>query len=266
MVDIGVNLSNKRFANDIEQVLARAQQAGIDHILVTGTSITESQRASELAERDLSLLSATAGIHPHHAEEFSAEALSELAELAQLPQVRAIGETGLDFNRNFSSPEQQLIAFEKHIELAAKTGLPLFMHERDAHQKQWQILKYYRDDFSNGVIHCFTGSREQAYNYLDLDLSLGITGWICDPVRGQTLRELIGDIPLHKLLLETDAPYLLPKLNPKPKPPKSGRNEPCLLPLIAQEIAHLRGMAVAELCSATRENAKLLFGLPLPRE
>ena len=197
-IDIGANLTHQRFADDIDAVLERALLAHVSHIVVTGTSVSESEQAIKLAQRYSKQLYCTVGIHPHDAKTFTHNSYQQLKTLSREPCVRAIGETGLDFNRNFSSPEQQILAFEKQIELACETGLPLFLHERDAHQKQWQILQHYRDEFSTAVIHCFTGSKAQAFRYLDLDFSIGITGWICDSQRGLELQRLVGAIPLEK--------------------------------------------------------------------
>ena len=205
-IDIGANLTNQRFAADLEQVLERARLANVSHMVVTGTNLAESEQAIKLAQQYSEQLFCTVGIHPHDAKTFTEQSYLQLKGMSAEPCVKAIGETGLDFNRNFSSPQQQQLAFEKHIELACETGLPLFLHERDAHDKQWQILQHYRDDFSAAVIHCFTGSKQQAYRYLDLDLSIGITGWICDERRGLELQQLVGAIPLEQLMLEPTPP------------------------------------------------------------
>lgn len=263
LVDIGVNLSNSAFQDDLTEVLLRAQQANVAEFVVTGTSIAESERALQLCQRYNSefpcMLYSTCGVHPHDAKTFNGETISALRELASADEVVAIGETGLDFNRNYSPPGDQERAFEAQLELAAELNLPLFMHERDAHQRQFDIIKHFRDHISAGVIHCFTGDRTALFNYLDLDLHIGITGWICDERRGQSLQALVGNIPGDRLMLETDAPYLLPRtMAPKPK---SRRNEPAFLPWVLKQVALCRGDNEQQLAEQTTRNARAFFRL-----
>lgn len=258
-VDIGVNLTDDSFNKDRNAVIEQAFSVGVTHMIVTGTTVKESIEALELCNQYPGKLFCTAGIHPHYAKDHGEDDFSELASLCKEPPVVACGETGLDFNRNFSSPTQQISAFEKQLELAHYTQLPLFLHEREAHKTQLEMLISHRDNFTAAVAHCFTGTKEELYNYLDLDLYIGITGWVCDERRGQELQKLIKDIPIDRLLLETDAPYLLPRdLKPKPK---SRRNLPKYLPHIANTIAQLRGMEMKELKSCTYENSNRLFKL-----
>lgn len=265
LVDIGVNLTNSRFDNDWQATLERASTAGVSHCIITGTSEKGSLDALELC-RKLSgdfptMLSCTVGVHPHEADNCNAETIPFLLDLArENPDlVVAIGETGLDFNRNFSTPVAQEKAFEAQLELAATLGLPLFLHERDAHQRQREILKAWRDHISAAVIHCFTGDRKSLFNYLDLDMHIGVTGWICDERRGLQLQRLVKEIPLQRLMIETDAPYLLPRsLKPKPK---NGRNEPAFLPEVLKGIAANRPESEEEIAALTSENAMRFFGL-----
>lgn len=269
LIDIGVNLTSDRFRHDREDALRRALEAGVDHCVVTGTSLDGSRQAlrlcHELADEFPAMLTATAGVHPHGARDFTADTEAELRELISRdrqsgsPRIVAIGETGLDFNRNVSPPADQERAFERQLALAAELGLPAFLHERDAHQRQLAILKTHRDQLTDAVIHCFTGDRHSLYNYLDLDLSIGITGWVCDERRGGDLQRALGDIPLDKLMIETDAPYLLPRtLKPKPR---GGRNEPAFLPQVLAGVAACRDEAAAVIADATRSNARRFFGL-----
>ena len=261
LIDIGANLTHSLFSTDIKQTLERAQLAGVEHVIVTGTNIDESQKAVTLATQYPDMLSATVGIHPHDAKHFDNNSLIALRELAQHPQVVALGETGLDFFRNFSTSAKQVNAFEKQLELAAELGLPVFLHEREAFKAQWEILKTYRHALSNAVIHCFTGSREQAYHYLDLDLYIGITAWICDNKRGRHLQELVGDIPLNRIMIESDAPYLIPKTSPKPKLVSKRRNEPCTLPIIIETIAQHSKHSQHNIALASTQNARHFFAL-----
>lgn len=262
LTDIGVNLTDSAFDPDRETVINEAAKVGVRRILVTGTTATESEQAVELCQQYPGQLFCTAGVHPHYSKDFSAQVRSTLLALLKQPQVVAVGETGLDFNRNFSTPEQQVWAFEQQLELANETGLPLFLHERDAHKQQIEMLRQYRDVIHGGVAHCFTGTRKELYNYLDLDLYIGITGWICDERRGRELLNLVKEIPAERLLLETDAPYLLPR-NLKPKP-KSRRNLPAYLPHILQEVALARGCDADTLAQQTEVNGQRLFAFDQP--
>ena len=261
LIDIGVNLSNNRFKDDLDDVIARAYEASVTKMVLTGTSESESLEVIEICKKYNQLypdmLSATVGIHPHYADEFNSNCLQQLDSLAKQPEVVAIGETGLDFNRNFSTPSNQITAFEAQLELASKLEMPLFMHERDAANKQLEIVKAYRDDFSKGVVHCFTGDRKTLFSYLDLDLHIGITGWVCDPKRGLELQKIVSNIPLNRLMIETDAPYLLPKnINPAPK---NKRNEPAFLTEVLRGIAEVRDESMEDLAKATTETAKKFF-------
>jgi TatD DNase family protein len=263
LIDIGVNLSNSRFDQDRAEVLQRAQDAGVEKLILTGTSVSESESVVELcrqfADRFPEMLYATAGIHPHDAKALNRESISTLKALATEPYVVAMGEMGLDFNRNFSTPAQQEKAFEAQLELAAELQLPVFLHERDAADRQLQILRTYRDHLVDAVTHCFTGPKEALYGYLDLDMYIGVTGWVCDNKRGTELQELVADIPLQRLMVETDAPYLLPKT--MPEPPKGKRNEPAFLPWVVSTIAEHRNESAEEIAQRTSENSIRFFRL-----
>jgi TatD DNase family protein len=181
--------------------------------------------------------------------------------MAKHPRVVAIGECGLDFNRNYSPHPDQEKWFIAQIELALEVGKPLFLHSRDAHPRFSEILKKYKPQ--RAVAHCFTGEKEELHSYLDLGLYIGITGWICDERRGAHLLELVREIPRDKLLLETDAPYLTPRdLHPQPK---ARRNEPAFLPHIARAVAKAAGRSFEQISLETTNNARALFGLDEPR-
>lgn len=263
LIDIGVNLSNNRFADDLDQVIERALATNIKQLVLTGTSVQETQKVIEicdsLEQKYPNTLYATAGIHPHDADELNSEKLAILSTLADSDAVVAIGETGLDFNRNFSTTANQIYAFEAQIELAEEKKMPLFMHERDAAAKQIEIITHYRDNFTRGVIHCFTGDKKTLYRYLDLDLYIGITGWICDPKRGEELRKIVADIPLNRLMIETDAPYLIPKNIPKQ--PKNRRNEPSFLSYVLDALKSQRTETIETLAKAIRDNSKFFFNI-----
>ena len=258
LIDIGANLTHDSFDPDFDDVLRRAHDASVTQMIVTGASIQGSKQASELANRHEQLF-ATAGIHPHHAEEASRETLATLKGLLENDRVKAVGETGLDFFRDFSSRKAQIASFEAHIEMAIATRLPMFLHERDAHKTFFEILKSYREKLSNIVVHCFTGQRDALHKYIELDCHIGFTGWICDERRGAHLLSMIKDVPLNRIMIETDAPYLLPR-NISPKP-KSRRNEPKYLTIICQTAADAAGLSFQSLAQHTSKNAQLFFNL-----
>jgi TatD DNase family protein len=259
LIDIGSNLTHASFAEDRDAVMARALQAGVRRQIVTGADLSSSGQAAALAGLHPSCLWSTAGIHPHHAQGFASSQREALRELLRLECVVAVGECGLDYFRNFSTPVAQRAAFIAQLEIAAEVRKPLFLHQRDAHGDFSAILGDFRGRFSGGVAHCFTGGNPELDAYLELGLHIGITGWACDERRGQSLRETLPRIPADRLLLETDAPYLLPRdLRPAPK---SRRNEPCYLPHIARTVAQTRGESVDSVAAATTRNAAALFGL-----
>jgi TatD DNase family protein len=257
--DIGVNFTDKRLT--LEPVLTRALEASVQQIIITGTSLEISNQAEILAQTQPQHLFSTAGVHPHHASEFTEQTNTLLRCIAQSPQVVAIGECGLDFNRNFSTPEQQLFAFEQQLILACELQLPVFLHERDAFDAQITLLKKYQNDLVGGVAHCFTGNLNQMREYIKLGFYIGITGWICDPKRGIALQEAAKSLPLERLLLETDAPYLRPKGLANNRKIDKGNNEPAYLPYIAQYLANIMQLDVQTINQASLTNTQALFGL-----
>jgi len=259
LVDIGANLTHESFARDLEATIQRARAANVTTLILTGTDREHAEQAVALARRYPGLY-ATAGVHPHDASQWSPSLAAAMGELHRAPEVVAVGECGLDFNRNFSTPAEQERAFEAQLGLAAQSGKPLFLHERDAGRRMREMLHAWRDDINDAVIHCFTADRETLYGYRDLDLHIGLTGWLCDERRGHHLRELVGEIPLDRLMVETDCPYLLPRNLPAKL--KGRRHEPALLPWIVREIAHWRGTDEAELAWATTATARAFFRLP----
>jgi TatD DNase family protein len=262
LIDIGVNLTNSAFKADLDQVLARAKTSGVAALLITGTDEAVSQAALDLARSRPGQLWPTAGVHPHHAKDVSPGFVDTLGRLARQPEVVAIGETGLDFNRDFSPRPLQEQVFEDQLALACELNKPVFLHQRDAHHRFMPLIKAFRDRLPAGVVHCFTGSREELRDYLDLDLHIGVTGWIADERRGGLLRELVREIPADRLMVETDAPYLVPRdLRPKPK---SGRNEPAFLPHIIDWVARCSGRPAALVAEQTSATARRFFGLPEP--
>jgi len=273
------------FDRDREAVVARAQTAGVHTLIITGSSIESSAAAAAFVNNHSQNFTTeytevhggkydsvsktpctpwlmncwtTAGVHPHNAKDWDAAALARLRELAAAAV--AVGECGLDYNRNFSPPQAQRTCFEDQLALAAQLGKPVFLHERDAFDDFVSLLKKYRANLPGAVVHCFTGGQAELEAYLALDCYIGITGWICDERRGAHLAPLLPRIPANRLLLETDAPYLLPRNLPRSVRGKSGRNEPCFLPHIAACAAAMAGKTPAQLAEETTANARQLFG------
>ena len=260
LIDIGLNLTHDSFDRDRDAVWQRARDAGVRRAVLTGASREHSPKALALALTRPGEWFATAGVHPHHATEYTEECDAELRALHAHPAVVAVGECGLDYFRDFSPRPAQRRAFERQLQIAADTGKPLFLHQRDAHADFMAMLKDFDGRLGPAVVHCFTGTREELFDYLDRDWHVGITGWLCDERRGQHLRELVGNIPAHRLMVETDAPYLLPRtLKPMPK---DRRNEPAFLPHIVAELARDRGEAAASVAAATTATAAAFFRLP----
>lgn len=260
LIDIGANLTHESFDRDRDAVLQRARAAGVAQLVITGASREHSPKALDLARAHPGVLFATAGVHPHHAVEYTEECDAEMRALLAQPEVVAVGECGLDYNRDFSPRPAQRRAFERQLQTAVDTGKPLFLHQRDAHADFMAIMKQFDVRLPAAVVHCFTGTREELFDYLDQDWHIGITGWLCDERRGAHLRALVPSIPGQRLMIETDAPYLLPRtLRP---PPKDRRNEPAFLPHIAEELARDRGEDADRIAQTTTATARAFFGLP----
>jgi len=265
LIDIGANLTHDSFDRDRDAVLERARAAGVVQMVITGASRSESPKALELARQHPGFLYATAGVHPHHAVEYTAECDAEIRALHEHADVVAVGECGLDFNRDFSPRPAQRRAFEMQLQIAADLHAggrtkPLFLHQRDAHEDFLAVMKNFDGRHGPAVVHCFTAERRELFDYLDRDWYIGITGWLCDERRGAHLRELVKHIPAQRLMVETDAPYLLPRtLRPMPK---ERRNEPMFLPHIVEELARDRGEDVAATAAATTASAREFFRLP----
>ncbi|NND35873.1 MAG: hydrolase TatD [Gammaproteobacteria bacterium] len=259
LVDIGANLTHDSFDPDRDAVMQRAADVGVNRIIVTGTSVEATEAALRLAEEYPNRVFATAGVHPHHATEVDTAAIARLKELATHEAVVAVGECGLDFFRNYSPRDVQLQAFETQLRIAADSGKPVFLHQRDAHDPFLALLNEHIADINGGVAHCFTGGREELEAYLELGLYVGITGWICDERRGDGLREAVTSLPLERVLIETDSPYLLPRdLKEKPS---GRRNEPSVLPHILETLARHMDQDEQVVAAAATANTERLFGL-----
>jgi len=281
IVDIGANLTNKKFSRDLDQVIQRATDAGVTKIMVTGTSLHSTKEALRLTRLYPNVLYSTAGIHPHDAKSWEEDTYRELEAAASSGECVAVGECGLDFNRNFSPPDIQIAVFEKQVELACKLGKPLFLHERDAHAEMVDILQKNIDRLPACVIHCFTGTKEQAAKYLQLGCYIGLTGYLWKDKSENGVRKILeeGAIPLDKLLVETDSPFMYPNTRASKLPQHIKdclterslmflqryctfqRNEPCSLPVTVEMIAAYIKKTPEEVALATTFNALKVFGL-----
>ena len=261
LIDIGANLAHDSFDEDRENIMRRAADAGVITVIVTGSSDESNVRAAELAAENPGVLYSTAGVHPHHASDYNDTSDELIRRLATREAVVAIGECGLDYFRNFSPREAQLNAFGRQLQIARDTGLPVFLHQRDAHDDFVEVLEPELPHLSRAVAHCFTGEGESLREYLAMGLYIGITGWICDERRGKHLHDIVDVIPDDRLLIETDSPYLLPRtIQPKPK---SRRNEPMYLPEVLKVVAEARGQTEEHVARITTENARRFFNLPV---
>jgi TatD DNase family protein len=277
MIDIGANLAHESFSHDRAAVLDRAWAAGLTHIVLTGSDRASNQAVAALAAADPARLSATAGVHPHHAADWTDEDAALIRALAAQPQVVSLGECGLDYHRDLSPREVQRRVFATQLALAAELGKPVFLHQRSAHDDFYAILREHRAALAEVCVHCFTDTLEAMQAYVALDCHIGITGWACDDKRGAPLRAVVPHIPDARLLVETDAPYLLPRnlpralrpgqrdpAQPVTHPVDGRRNEPAFLPWVVAALAELRHSDAATLAALTSANARRFFRLPAP--
>jgi TatD DNase family protein len=259
LVDIGANLAHDSFDDDRDDVLQRAAAAGVARIVVTGSSDDSNEKAARLAQDHPGVLWSTAGVHPHHAADYTAASDASIRRLATAGRIVAVGECGLDYFRNFSPRDAQLAAFRSQLDIAAETGLPVFLHQRDAHDDFVEVLEPALPTLSRAVAHCFTGEHESLREYLAMGLYIGVTGWICDERRGTHLQEIVSAIPDDRIMIETDAPYLLPRtIRPKPQ---TRRNEPMYLREVLRVVAAARGQTEEHVARITTRNAERFFGL-----
>lgn len=272
LTDICVNLHSRQFRDAADQVLRRAYLANVRQCLFVATdlesasALTEASDTGKLTGPDLPDYKLTAGVHPHDADDLPSDWIEQLRAIAKHPRVCAIGEAGLDFNRNFSGRDNQLHCFKQQIDLAVELGLPLIVHDRESDGQVAQCLDAVTTPPAV-VIHCFTGSEDDLWRYLGAGYFIGITGWITDQQRGHGLRDLVSNIPLDRLLVETDAPYLKPHNVPDDWHRSHGlssrfkrRCEPAHLPYVAATIAECMNVSLPEVVEATSRNAARVFG------
>jgi len=259
LVDIGANLAHHSFDDDRDEVLQRAADAGVSTLIITGSSDDSNVAALKLAEQHKRALYSTAGVHPHHASDYSETSDAVIRECIANEQCVAVGECGLDYFRMVSPREAKLDAFRAQLDIAVESGHPVFLHQRDAHDDFVDVLEPVLPKLSRAVAHCFTGESESLREFVAMGLYIGITGWICDERRGTHLKDIVSCVPDDRLMLETDAPYLLPRtIRPKPK---SRRNEPAYLPEVLKTVAEARGQSEQQVAEMTTANAKRFFGI-----
>lgn len=257
LIDIGCNLASSRLYRQAAAVIARAEAAGVAEQVITGSDWQSNETCIALAQK-YAHIHATAGFHPHNADSWDdVNHPNLLQSIAQDAHVVAVGEMGLDYCRHLASPRMQKRCFEQQLAVAALVKKPVFLHMREAFPDFAAILAPALPQLTGAVLHCFTGTREELAWAISHGLYIGITGWICDPARGASLRDIVRDIPDDRLMIETDAPYLAPKtLNPVPR-----INEPCYLPEVLKTLAQARGQEAAELAALTTANAQRFFGI-----
>ena len=257
IADIACNFSSDRFDSDLDEVINRAISNNITKFGLICSRLGDLDKLLSIYNNYSDSMLFTIGVHPHHANEFNTEYLKNLKETIRNYDPHAIGETGLDFFRNLSTYEEQIYAFEEQIKLSIEFNKPLFLHQRDAHDEFIKIIMKYKNDINKAVVHCFTGTQKQLDSYLNLGFYIGLTGWICDERRNVELRKSIKNIPLDKLMIETDSPYLIPRnLDIKPE---NNRNEPSYLPHIAKEIADIINIDSSKLIDITYKNSINFF-------
>ena len=257
LFDIACNFTSEQFNKDLDKTIERAINANVSKFLIVSASLSDTQDIQDIYKKYISNCAFTLGTHPHHASEINKDEIQKMRVLIDELNPNAIGETGLDFFRNISTYEEQLFAFDEQIKLAIEFNKPLYLHQRDAHDDFIRILRKNSGALPPFIVHCFTGTQKQLDDYLDLGAFIGLTGWICDEKRNKDLRESIKNIPLDKLMLETDSPYLVPKNLPIKA--KKNINEPKYLPHIASEVSELMGISIESLRDATSQNAENFF-------
>lgn len=252
--DIGLNLFTRSFP-DPERIIADAEAAGICCIL-TGSEARENELVDEFVKTHD--VYGTAGIHPHAADGAADKDLERIEEIIlSNPKIVAVGECGLDYDRMYSTKENQLYYFKKLIALGEKLKKPLFLHERDAEEDFISCFDGHEDICRRSVVHCYTGNKETAETLLDMGFSIGITGWICDERRAEALREAVKIIPPDRILLETDAPYLTPRGIPGLK----RTNVPQNIVYVARALAHYMGVSEENVIRHAKINTEWIFGL-----
>jgi TatD DNase family protein len=255
LIDSHAHIQGKEYAGEAEAVIARAREVGVEKIIAVGGAgdMSSNTEAIALAARFENVF-ATVGMHPHDAKDVGANELQSLKELAASPKVVAVGETGLDYYYSHSPHDVQRRVFSQFIHMARDTDLPIVVHERDAARDAAELLRTEGSAKLRGVIHCFTGNYEAACAYLDLGFYLSFTGIITFK-NAEPLREVVRKVPLERMFVETDSPYLTPV------PHRSKRNEPAYVRFVAETIAKVKGVELDEVARLTTASVKSLFSI-----
>ena len=256
-IDIACNFTHESYKDNLNEVITNAELEGVEKFVLLSASLADLELIKEIQIYAPEKFFITAGIHPHHATEILDSNYDDLLDRLESINPNAIGETGLDYFRNISPPDVQKKSFSMHIEIAKELSLPLYLHQRNAHDDFIRTIKENRNNFPKFIVHCFTGTQKELDEYLELRAYIGLTGWICDSNRNIDLRQSIKNIPIDRMMIETDCPYLIPRN--LPNKPKKNINEPKYLPHIANEISDLIGVEIDELKLATRNNAINFF-------
>ncbi len=255
LFDSHCHIDDKSYNSDLNQVMNRAKEEGVNAVMVVGVDIKTSQNAINIAQTFDHVITSV-GIHPHDAVSCSQKNLDTLIDLAKKnPCVKAWGETGLDFNRMFSPAKDQEVCFIAQLEIADTLDLPLIFHERDSEGRFYELLKSHGPKDRKGVVHCFSGSEKEMHNYLDLGYHIGITGILTIKKRGKYLRSIVPMIPEDKILIETDAPYL----TPAPQKNKVRRNEPAFVKSVLLKLAQIKEMDPERLSQIIFDNTKRFY-------
>jgi TatD DNase family protein len=250
LADSHAHLEMNDFDRDRNEVVRRAEGAGVDLIITVGTTLDDCRKAISIANTFKNVYAAI-GIHPHEVKDIDETTYETIKIMAKMDKVVAFGEIGLDFFRNLSPRDVQIRRFEEQLELAGEIGLPIIIHDRDAHQETLKMLER-RKGTHRGVIHCFSGDYRMAEKCLDMGFYISVTGAITFG-KSEKLKEVVRQIPVTNLLLETDAPYLTPH------PYRGKRNEPAYVIHTARKVAEIKGMSLEELTSLTYQNTKNVF-------
>ncbi|NLJ33239.1 MAG: TatD family hydrolase [Firmicutes bacterium] len=258
LIDSHCHIQDREFDADREEVLARAKEAGVDHVLAVGSTLSSSRRARDLAQKQEQVFAAV-GIHPHNSAHVTGDTFAAIRELAAAERVVALGEMGLDYYRDLSPRNIQQRVFRYQINLAKELGLPIIIHDREAHGDTVEILREEGAGEVGGVLHCFSGSLEMAQECIDMGFYISLAGPVTF-ANARRLARVAAGLPLERLLLETDSPYLTPV------PHRGKRNEPAYVTHVAEAVARLKGIPVAEVKRQTRANTIALFALPLRAE
>ena len=254
LIDSHAHLDDAQYDDDRAEMLARARAAGVVQVVNVGYDLPSSGRALALAA-EYDFIFAAVGVHPHEVRELPPDYLERLREMCRRPGVVALGEIGLDYYRDLSPREVQRKVFREQLALARELDLPVIIHDRDAHGDVLDILRKDGVGPAGGVMHCFAGSLEMAAACMEMGFYISFAGPVTYP-NARRPKEVAAAVPLERLLVETDAPYLAPQVH------RGKRNEPAYVRHVAEQIAALRGIAVEELARATTANARRLFGLP----